>query len=382
MVLGSIVDAGVPVADLEKEVHKLGIEGFRLTAERAQRGGVRGTLVSVDLDEDARRGLRWRDFAAMIDGSTLEPAVAERSRATLRRLAEAEAVVHGTAVDETQLHELGSLDTIVDIVGSVIGLEMLRVERVYSSPLPSGSGTVKSEHGLLPVPAPATAALLAMASAPVVPAPNNATETGEMVTPTGAAILTTLATFRQPSLTLDRVGYGLGSRESRHYPNALALWLGEEAGAAHTTDNTLIETNVDDMGGHLMGYLHERLFEMGAKDVWFTPIQMKKNRPGTMISVIVPSEMEPRAIELIMRESSTLGVRVRPIARYEAERQVVEVDTSLGKVDVKVKKVDGREVGVTPEYESCRRIALEKDLSLKDVYRVVQREAEEALLDC
>ena len=202
-----------------------------------------------------------------------------------------------------------------------------------------------------------------------------------MVTPTGAAILTTLATFRQPSLTLDRVGYGLGSRESRHYPNALALWLGEEAGAAYTTDNTLIETNVDDMGGHMMGYLHERLFEMGAKDVWFTPIQMKKNRPGTMISVIVPSQMEPRATELIMRESSTLGVRVRPIARYEAERQVIEVDTSLGKVDVKVKKVEGRDVGVTPEYESCRRIALEMELPLKDVYRVVQREAEEALLD-
>ena len=380
MVLGAIVDAGVPLADLEREVRKIGAEGFRLTARRAQRGGVIGTLVSVDLDEDSPRGLGWADFAEMIDGSSLEPSVATRSRDVLRRLAEAEAAAHGTTVDDTRLHELGSLDTIVDVVGSVAGLELLQVERVYSSALPSGSGIVESEHGPLPVPAPATAALLAMAGAPVVPPPGGAADAGEMVTPTGAAILTSLATFRQPSLTLDGVGYGLGSRESTHYPNALALWLGEETGLAYTTDNTLIETNVDDMGGNLMGYLHERLFELGARDVWFTPIQMKKNRPGTMISVIVPSELESQAVDLIMRESSTLGVRVRPVVRYEAERTVVEVETSLGRVEVKVKRLGGQDVSVSPEYESCRRIALEKGLPLKDVYGVVQREAGQALL--
>ena len=380
MVLGAIVDAGVPLADLEREVRKIGVGGFSLTARRTRRGGVTGTLVSVDLDEDSPRGLGWQDFAGMIDGSALEPAVARRSRDVLRRLAEAEAAVHGTTIDDTRLHELGSLDTIVDVVGSVAGLELLQVARVYSSALPSGSGTVKSEHGPLPVPAPATAALLAMASAPVTPPPNGAVDAGEMVTPTGAAILTSLATFRQPSLTLERVGYGLGSRESTQYPNVLALWLGEETGMAYTNDNTLIETNVDDMGGNLMGYLHERLFKMGARDVWFTPIQMKKNRPGTMISAIVPSELESRAVNLIMRESSTLGVRVRPLARYEAERAVVEVDTSLGRVEVKVKRIGGRDVSVAPEYESCRRIALEKGLPLKDVYGVVQREADQALL--
>ena len=380
MALGAIVDAGVPLADLEREVRKIGVGGFSLTARRTRRGGVTGTLVSVDLDEDSPRGLGWQDFAGMIDGSALEPAVARRSRNVLRRLAEAEAAVHGTTIDDTRLHELGSLDTVVDVVGSVAGLELLQVERVYCSALPSGSGTVKSEHGPLPVPAPATAALLAMASAPVTPPPNGAVDAGEMVTPTGAAILTSLATFRQPSLTLERVGYGLGSRESTQYPNVLALWLGEETGMAYTNDNTLIETNVDDMGGNLMGYLYERLFEMGARDVWFTPIQMKKNRPGTMISAIVPSELESRAVDLIMRESSTLGVRVRPLARYEAERAVVEVDTSLGRVEVKVKRIGGRDVSVAPEYESCRRIALEKGLPLKDVYGVVQREADQALL--
>ena len=380
MVLGAIVDAGVPLADLEREVRKIGAEDFRLTARRAQRGGVIGTLVSVDLDEDSPRGLGWADFAEMIDGSSLEPSVATRSRDVLHRLAEAEAAAHGTTVDDTRLHELGSLDTIVDVVGSVAGLELLQVEQVYCSALPSGSGIVESEHGPLPVPAPATAALLAMAGATVVPPPNGAVDAGEMVTPTGAAILTSLATFRQPSVTLDGVGYGLGSRESTHYPNALALWLGEETGLAYTTDNTLIETNVDDMGGNLMGYLHERLFELGARDVWFTPIQMKKNRPGTMISAIVPSELESQAVDLIMRESSTLGVRVRPVVRYEAERTVVEVETSLGRVEVKVKRLGGQDVSVSPEYESCRRIALEKGLPLKDVYGVVQREAGQALL--
>ena len=380
MVLGAIVDAGVPVADLEREVRKIGVGGFSLTGRRTRRGGVTGTLVSVDLDEDSPRGLGWTDFAGMIDGSALEPAVARRSRDVLRRLAEAEAVVHGTTIDDTRLHELGSLDTIVDVVGSVAGLDLLQVERVYCSALPSGSGIVKSEHGPLPVPAPATAALMAMASAPVTPPPNGAVDAGEMVTPTGAAILTSLATFRQPNLTLARVGYGLGSRESTQYPNVLALWLGEETGMAYTTNNTLIETNVDDMGGNLMGYLHERLFEMGARDVWFTPIQMKKNRPGTLISAIVPSELESQAVDLILRESSTLGVRVRPLARYEAERAIVEIDTSLGRVQVKVKRIGDRDVGVSPEYESCRRIALEKGLPLKDVYGVVQREADQALL--
>ena len=275
---------------------------------------------------------------------------------------------------------LGELDTLVDVVGSVVGLDLLGVERLYASPLPSGSGLTKSAHGILPIPAPATAALCAIARAPVVPPPGGADDAGEMVTPTGAAILTTLATFRQPSMNLERVGYGLGSRESRHYPNVLALWLGEETGVAYTTDLTMIETNVDDMSGELLAYVQERLFELGARDVWFTPIQMKKNRPATMISAIVPSDLEPRAISLVLKETSTLGVRVRPLARYEAYRESIQIDTSLGRVAVKVKRLEGKRVGVSPEYEDCRRLALERGLPLQDVYRTVRREAEEELL--
>ncbi len=216
----------------------------------------------------------------------------------------------------------------------------------------------------------------------MVPPPGYKADSGEMVTPTGAAILTTLATFTQPVMKVERVAYGLGSRDSRDYPNALGLWLGDEVGGlGYTTNLSMLETNVDDMAAELFGYVQERLFELGARDVWFTPIQMKKNRPATMISVIVSAELEASAIGVLLRETSTLGVRVRPLSRYEAEREVVQVETSLGSVPVKVKRIEGSTAGVAPEYEACRAIALERGLALQEVYRLVQREAGENLLD-
>ena len=380
MILASVIDAGAPVARLKEALDGLNVKGFTLSHKSGRRGGVTGTLVSVDLDEDGRQRRQLRDFIEIVESATLPAKVVERARAVFRRLAEAEAMAHGSSIEEVQLHELGELDTLVDVVGSIVGLELMGIERLYSSPFPSGSGVIESAHGLLPVPSPATAALFAIAGAPVVPPPGNAFDTGEMVTPTGAAIITTLATFRQASMNLERVGYGLGSRESPHYPNALGLWLGEEMGAAYTTDNTLIETNVDDMSAELLGYVQERLFKMGARDVWFTPIQMKKNRPATMISIIVPSQLEAQAISMVMRETSTLGVRVRPLARFEAEREIVEVETTLGRIPVKVKRLDGKNVGVSPEYEACSRIALDRGLALQEVFRIAKGEAEDALL--
>jgi uncharacterized protein (DUF111 family) len=202
-----------------------------------------------------------------------------------------------------------------------------------------------------------------------------------MVTPTGAAIITTLATFRQPAMNLENIGYGLGSREARDYPNALALWIGEETGVAYSNEMVLIETNVDDMTGELLGYAQELLFEAGAKDVWFTPIQMKKNRPATMLSAIVPQDLEAPAIQILMRETTTLGVRVRPLARYEAEREQTTVITPLGEVSVKIKRLDGVAIAASPEYEDCRQIAQDKGMPLQEVYRIVKHEAEAQLLD-
>jgi uncharacterized protein (TIGR00299 family) protein len=381
MILGAAVDAGASISEIDRALAKLNVGGFSLGAEPGRRGGLDGTRVKVELDEEGRRPRRFGDFVRMIEASDLPAKQADSACAILGRLKEAESQVHRTSGADPELHELGEMDTLVDVVGSVVALDLLGVERVYSSALPSGSGVVRSAHGVLPVPAPATAALLAMAGAPVVPAPGGALETGEMVTPTGAAILTTLATFRQPAMKLERVGYGLGSRESERYPNALGLWVGEEIGAAYATDLAVIETNIDDMSAELLGYVQERLFQIGARDVWFTPIQMKKNRPGTMMSAIVPSTLEGEAIELVLRETTTLGVRVRPLARYEAEREAVEIDTSFGTVAVKVKRLEGKNVSVSPEYDVCRAIAQERGLTLQEVYRRVQREAEEALLD-
>ena len=381
MVLGAVIDTGASLTDIQEAIGQLRVEGISLSAEVGRRGGVKGTQVTVEVGKDRKRIRRWSDFVRIVERSALPQRVVERACAVFRRLAEAESAVHGTPVSKTRLHELGDLDTLVDVVGSAVGLELLGIERLYCSPFPSGSGVVKTDHGMLPIPSPATAALFAMAKAPVVPPPGNASDAGEMVTPTGAAILTTLATFRQPAMTLDRVGYGLGSRESRHYPNALGLWLGEEIGATYTTDLTVIETNLDDMTGELLGYVQERLFELGARDAWFTPIQMKKNRPATMLSAIVPLELESQAIALLMKETSTLGIRVRPLSRFEADRESLEVDTSVGRAGVKVKRLDGRNVAVSPEYEACRAIALERGMPLQEVYRIVQREAEQKLLE-
>ena len=381
MILGAIVDAGVDVGRLREALQALNVGGFRLDARPGRRGGVSGTLISVDLEESARRPRRWQQFAEILAGSSLSPQIMQRATAILGRLAEAEAKVHRTSPDDTQLHELGELDTLVDVVGSVVGLELLGVDQVYASPFPAGSGLIKSGHGILPVPSPATAALFAMSKAPVGPAPGNAADTGELVTPTGAAILTTLATFQQPRMNVERVGYGLGSRDSPSYPNALALWLGQEMTVPYVGELSLIETNIDDMSGELLGYVHERLLDIGARDVWFTPIQMKKNRPAVMMSAIVVSDLEAQAVELVLKETSTLGVRVRPLTRYEAERESVEIETSFGLLEVKLKRLDGKVVGVSPEFEACRRVALERGLPLQDVYRKVQRDAERQVLE-
>lgn len=379
MLLGAVIDAGAPVRELNEKLDALKVKGLAVSCEIGQRGGVRGTQASVHVDDKERRPRRWQELLRTTEESDLPRNVIERTAAVFRRMAEAEAAVHGVSTKDAHLHELGDFDTLADVVGTIVGLEALGIERLYSSPFPSGSGVVSSGHGALPVPAPATAALFAMARAPVVPPPGNRTDAGEMVTPTGAAVITTLATFRQPLLSFERLGYGLGTRESQYYPNVLGIWIGEETGTAYVTELTLLETNIDDMRPELLSYVQERLFELGARDVWFTPIQMKKNRPGTMLSAIVPSDLESQAVSVVIAETSTLGVRVRPISRYEADREVMGVVTSLGTAKVKVKRVEGKIVSVSPEYEACRQIALDKGLPLQHVYQQVEAEATEKL---
>lgn len=380
MILGAVIDAGVSLDVLNDAIKALGVKGVKISEQSGQRGGVNGTQAFVEVSKRARHPHHLEEFIDLTQESTLPTWVIERSCAIFRRIGKAEAAVHRSSNNGVHLGELGDLDTLVDVVCSVVGLDALGIDRLYSSPFPSGSGVVKTEHGMLPVPAPATSALFAMARAPVVSPPGNVPDAGEMVTPTGAAIITTLATFSQPALNLEASAYGLGSRESLHYPNVLALWIGEENGTSYVTDLTLLETNIDDTTAEILAYAQEQLFEIGARDVWFTPIQMKKSRPATMLSALVPSDIENQAARLIMRETSSLGVRVRPAARYEAEREIVKIKTSVGQASVKVKKLDGVNVAVSPEYDDCRQIAMKKGLALQDVYRIVQQEAADQLL--
>ena len=380
MALGALVDVGLSLDVIVDALDQMGVRGVSLDCEQAQRGGLTGTFVRVMLDAEGERTRNFDDFIETVGSSTLSERVKEQASAVFRRMAEAEVRVHRTSADNLHLHELGTLDTLVDVVGSVVGLEALGVERVFSSPFPMGAGVFRSAHGVLPVPSPATSALFTMADAPLAPAPGNPTWTGEMVTPTGAGIITTLAEFRQPTINVQAVGYGLGSRNPEAYPNALGLWLGEMEDAAPTGGLSLIETNLDDSTGEVLGYVQERLFDLGARDVWFTPIQMKKNRPATMLSVIVSQRDEREAVEMILRETTTLGVRVRPIKRYEAGREIRSLETSLGTASVKVKIVNGDPLSVSPEYEDCRRLAVQTGLPLQQVFMTVQREAGDAIL--
>ncbi|MBI2917196.1 MAG: nickel pincer cofactor biosynthesis protein LarC [Chloroflexi bacterium] len=369
MVLGALVDAGAPVADISRGLAPLFPQGIRLSARPAQRGVIHGTQVTVEADANPPL-LGLNQVEVLVSGSSLPAPVVEKSLAVFRRLAEAEARVHHVALNEVAM--VGRPDTIADIVGGVLGLHLLGVEAVYTSPLPAGSGTIDSLHGVLPVPPPAVMELVALARAPLRPTHYRT----EQVTPTGAALLTTLASFEAPDIVVERIGYGAGSRHLPELPNVLALWLGQVS--VDEERLVLLQTNIDDMSPQLHGYVMELLLGQGARDVWFTPIQMKKDRPGTMISVLATVDLEADLVATLFRETTTLGIRRLPVGRHEAERESFAFKSSLGPVSMKRKRFQGQVLGVAPEYEDCRRLAQKHGLPLQEVYRRLAREGGEA----
>ena len=376
MLLGALVDAGLSLEELRGELSKLPLTGYSIEASKAQRGVIGGTHVTVDLHPESRGTHTIQDFLDMVQTSALSGPVKDKACQVLGRLEEAESRVHG---ESHELQELGEIDTIIDVVGVVAGFEALGIERLYSSPLPSGWGVISSRKGALPVPVPATMQLMIMANARVTPPEGPYMRAGELVTPTGAALITTLASFDAPPLTLERVGYGVGSKDMADIPNVLALWIGETQDTEELPKVSLLETNIDDMSPEILGYLQEKLLQHGALDVWFSPIQMKKNRPAVTVSVISRPSMESALTKVMLEESSTLGVRVHSLRRYEAEREVVTVDTSLGEARVKVKKIEGKIVSLSPEFEDCKEIAEREKMPLQEVYRLVERDARTSL---
>jgi len=381
MLLGALVDLGMDAGELKSVLNESEIFGFDLVPKIERRGGVSGTFLDVVLDETGLKGKTWKDFIRILERSpNLSDWVVEKGSEIIHRLAQAEASVHNTDVDHVHLHELGTIDTIVDVVGVLFGFEKLGTTNVYCSALPTGLGSVNTEHGLLPVPVPAVVEMLAQYGMPTYPPRTNSQPTGEMLTPTGVAILSSLATFTEPVMLIDKIGYGLGSRDPKSYPNVLGIWLGTADSQKLGHPMYLLETNMDDMTGEMLGYTQEKLLSLGVRDVWFTHIQMKKNRPAVMLSAIASEAIKDDIIDVIMKETSTLGVRVRQIERVEAERRVVPFKSSLGKIPVKIKVYDGRNISVSPEYEDCRRIAIEKGISLQEVYRVLGTETDRLLL--
>jgi pyridinium-3,5-bisthiocarboxylic acid mononucleotide nickel chelatase len=373
MFLGCLVDAGWPLPALEETIHALGLPvgSWAVRQERVMRGPLAATLLVVEAQEgDQHRHLHH--IRALIEQAALPAVVRARAIGVFTRLAEAEAQVHGTTVEEIHFHEVGALDAIIDIVGVCAGLAALGIETLHAGALPLGEGWTRSAHGRIPLPAPATLALLATAGAPVRAAPGP----GELVTPTGAALVAELATFGLPPMRLQRAGLGAGRKEFE-WPNIARLWLGDAEASEHAPQAdpdaevrtlALLETNIDDMNPELYGAVVQRLFDLGALDVWMTPIQMKKGRPAMLLSVLAPLEQEQPFVASLLRETTTLGVRVSTVRRHAAHREMTIVETLYGAIPVKLKWVEDRLVGAKPEYEACVQLAAKHDLPVRLVY--------------
>ncbi len=376
MLLGALLDAGLDLKAIEDGLASLDIGGFRLSATKVMRSSISATKFDVLIDEEHHHHHRsLSHILHHIADSRLPDAVKARSSDIFRRLGAVEAGIHNVPLEDVHFHEVGAVDSVVDIVGTVLGLHTLGIERCYASPLPAGSGSVRTEHGRLPAPAPATLQILAESGAPLRSGDEPGRPQAELVTPTGAVLVTSLATFGQPAMNVIGAGYGAGGLDFPGWPNVLRIWIGERTETAQTDTMVLLETNIDDMEPQVYGYVMEKLFAAGAADVWYTPIQMKKDRPAVMLSVLAPSSLEPKMTDIVMRETTTLGIRVRNVERRIAGRRSIEVETSLGRVSVKVKEYQGDVLSVAPEYEDCKRVAAEKGLPFQEVRRILGEEA-------
>ena len=408
MILGALIDAGVPLAEVRRALGSLAIASDTVWTERVMRAGVSATRFRVrgegppqDHADDHKDGHGrddhhhdHRDHAhhdhephlhthpheerhhgahrslaeigGLIDGSSLSAAGKDRAKALFHRLGEAEAAIHGTPIEKVHLHEVGALDSIIDVVGAVFALESLKVDRIVSSPLNVGSGTIASAHGLYPVPAPATLRLLE--GAPIYSGPQKA----EMVTPTGALLITGYAAAfgTIPAMRVRQVGYGAGTRDFPDTPNVLRVLIGDADDDAPSHAVVVIEAEIDDMNPQIFGVVMDQLLAQGALDVFYTPIQMKKNRPGTLLSVIAPPSARERLSGTIFRETTTIGVRYREMTRECLDREIVTVDTPLGPVRFKIARRGGDVFNASPEFDDCVRIAGERGKPVKEVQAI------------
>ena len=379
MILASMVDLGVDVDKLVSTIESAGISGFDINIRDVDRVGLVGKMLRVNIQEDEAPS-RFKVLVDRITNSNLPQSVVEKVQKILTEIGKVEAEVHGIDLDNVVLHELGSIDTLVDIIGCVVGLELLGINECFSSPLPIGGGIINTDHGTVIAPAPATMGLIRKNNIPVVASPPGSYEIGETVTPTAVAILSAIAKFESPTISIEDIGYGFGHKYSPRYPNVLSIWIGELSESYYSSEVVLLETNIDDMTAESLGYVMDLLFKNGSLDVWFSSIHMKKNRPGVMLSTIIPRVLEKKIIKLIVNETTTFGIRSRVVERYLVDREVIVFETSLGNVRVKIKKEEGVKVAVSPEYDDCRKISEKCNIPLYQVYSTIMSEASDRLL--
>jgi pyridinium-3,5-bisthiocarboxylic acid mononucleotide nickel chelatase len=373
MFLAALIANGLDSAALEVEIRKLGID-IRVRTERVQRGMLIAEHVTIEAPPQHHHR-HYTDIVAKITAAPLSALTKQRAQAVFERLGRAEAKIHNVPLDRVHFHEVGALDSMADIVGACAGLEMLGIDDLRCSPLNVGGGTVRCDHGVLPVPAPATAELLQ--GIPVYSSGIQA----ELVTPTGAALVAVLASGfgPLPAMTVQSSGYGAGTRDLGEFPNVLRMFLGEPIRAGSVSDRTpregsdsletllMLETNLDDMNPQLCAFFAERAFAAGALDVFFAPVQMKKNRPGVLLSVLCRPEQRDALMDLFFQETTTLGVRCHEVLRRALARELIAVQTSYGEVRVKVSRSNGRILNFSPEFEDCRRLAAAASVPLKTV---------------
>ena len=366
MILGGLIDAGVPLEAVRGALGSLAIEPDVVWTERVNRAGILATKFCVKGEDGGEHPHPHRHLEGiykLIDGSALSDAGKTRAKELFERLGRAEAEIHGTTMQKVHLHEVGALDSIIDIVGSVFALEWLAVDVIVSSPLNVGSGMVRAAHGLYPVPAPATMKLLA--GAPIYAGQQEA----ELVTPTGALLVSSYAKEYGPvpPMRVRKIGYGAGTREFKDTPNVLRVLLGDSDRPPSAHSVIVMECEIDDMNPQIFGVLMDRLLGDGALDVFYTPVQMKKNRPGTLLTIVAPPERRERLAATVFTETTTIGLRYREMTRECLEREIVTVPTPLGPVRFKVARRDGHVVNASPEFDDCVRIAVQRGVPLKDV---------------
>lgn len=371
MILGALIALGVDEAELKRQLSFLSISDFQIDLSIRDKSGISALHAQVIVpDEKDHRHLST--IEKIISDSGLSDGVKRRSTDIFRNLARAEAKVHGIELEKVHFHEVGALDAIVDIVGSCIGFELLEIDKFVCSKIHVGSGFVNMAHGKFPVPPPAVAELLTG-----IPVYSTEIE-GELITPTGAAIISTVCEKfgTMPEMTVEKTAYGAGSRDYKDFPNVLRLMIGKTTPAAngeapHTDSLTLIETNIDDLSPQILGYVMDRSIELGALDCWFTPIQMKKNRPATMVSILCEPSKTGKLSELLYTETSTIGIRLNSVKRDCLPREIVNVATKFGDFDIKIARYNGKVVNAKPEHDQIRKAAESYGVSLREIEETV-----------